>query len=146
MPFKIYPPQLGEIDPKYQMDVRFLHKNLEKIFSPGPVSAIYNTKTLELLPVTVDAVSVKTGFQFKIEEIPAGGIQSFLREPCVLVAGVEAGKLQFAITNLRSTGSNSLSCDMPKMRCLFSVAKTLEFPHHLIAPLRRLSSFRLAKR
>jgi len=128
MPFKIYPPQLGEIDPKYQMDVRFLHKNLEKIFSPGPVSAIYNTKTLELLPVTVDAVSVKTGFQFKIEEIPAGGIQSFLREPCVLVAGVEAGKLQFAITNLRSTGSNSLSCDMPKDAMLIQRREDFRVP------------------
>ena len=78
MSFKIYPPEPGEIDPKFQMDTRFLYKNLEKIFTLCPVSAIFNTKTSEMFPVNVEEMNAKTGIQFKIEEMPANGIQSFL--------------------------------------------------------------------
>jgi len=53
MSFKIYPPEPGEIDPKFQMDARFLYKNLEKIFASGPVGGIFNSITSEMFTVNV---------------------------------------------------------------------------------------------
>jgi hypothetical protein len=114
MPFKIYQPDAGEIDPKYSLDGRFLFKNLDKFFSPGPISAIFNTKSSQLLPVSVDSLDEKTGFKFKVEELPKNGVASFLSDPCIFVAGLEVGKLQFAMGDLRSLESGLLGCEVPK--------------------------------
>lgn len=114
MPFKIYQADAGQIDPKYSLDSRFLYKNLAKFFSPGPVSAIFNTKSSQLLPVSVDSLDEKTGFKFKIEEMPKNGIHSFLSDACIFVSGLEVGKLQFSMQGLRSLDSGLLTCDIPK--------------------------------
>ncbi len=114
MPFKIYRPDAGEIDPKYSLDSRFLYKNLEKFFSPGPVSAIFNTKSSQLLPVSVDGIDAKTGFKFKVEEPPKNGLNAFISDPCIFVSGLEIGKLQFAMQGLRLLDNGLIACDIPK--------------------------------
>jgi len=114
MPFKIYQPDAGPIDPKHNLDSRFLYKNLEKFFSPGPVSAIFNTKSSQLLPISVDSLDAKTGFKFKIEEPPKNGVHSFINDPCIFVSGLEVGKLQFSMQGLRALDSGLLGCDVPK--------------------------------
>ena len=128
MSFKIYPPEPGEIDPKFQMDTRFLYKNLEKIFTSSPVSAIFNTKTSEMFPVNVEEMNARTGIKFKIEEMPVNGIQSFLSNPCVFVAGIENGKLQFSLGNLRSVGAASLACDIPGNAALIQRREDFRVP------------------
>ena len=97
MPFKIYQPDAGPIDPKHYLDSRFLYKNLEKFFSPGPVSAIFKTKSSQLLPVSVDSLDAKTGFKLKIEEPPASGVHSFFTGPGMCVSGLEVGEFQFSL-------------------------------------------------
>ena len=114
MPFNIYQPDPGSIDPKYNLDSRFLYKNLAKFFSPGPVSAIFNTKSSQLFPVSVDSLDEKAGFKFKVEEVPRNGVHSFLADPCIFVAGLDVGKLQFSMQGLRSLDSGLLACDTPK--------------------------------
>jgi hypothetical protein len=114
MPFKIYRPDAGDIDPKYSLDSRFLYKNLEKFFSPGPVSAIFNTKSSQLLPVGVDAIDAQAGFKFKVEEPPKNGVHAFISAPCIFVAGLELGKLQFPMQGLRQLDNGLLACDIPK--------------------------------
>lgn len=114
MPFNIYQPDPGQIDPKYNLDSRFLYKNLAKFFSPGPVSAIFNTKSSQLLPVSVDSLDEKIGFKFKVEEEPKNGVHSFLTDSCIFVAGLEVGKLQFTMQGLRFLDSGLLACDTPK--------------------------------
>jgi hypothetical protein len=114
MPFKIYRPDAGDIDPKHSLDSRFLYKNLEKFFSPGPISAIFNTKLSQLLPVSVDAIDAKKGFTFKVEEPPKNGVHAFISDPCIFVAGLEFGKLQFPMQGLRLLDNGFLSCDIPK--------------------------------
>ena len=114
MPFKIYRPDAGDIDPKYALDSRFLFKNLEKFFSPGPVSAIFNTKSSQLLPVSVDGIDAQTGFKFKVEELPMNGVHAFISDPCIFVSGLELGKLQFPMQGLRSLDNELLACDIPK--------------------------------
>jgi hypothetical protein len=114
MPFKIYRPDAGDIDPKYSLDSRFLYKNLEKFFSPGPVSAIFNTKSSQLLPVSVDGIDAKNGFKFKVEEPPKNGVHAFISDPCVFVSGLELGKLQFPMKGLRALENGLLACDVPK--------------------------------
>ena len=114
MAFKIYPPENGEIQDKFHVDVRFIYKNLERFFSPGPIAAIFNTKTSELFPVSVDSLNEKTGFKFKVEDAPQAGIQSFLNSNCIFVAGVESGKLQFTISSFRALEGGFLGCDIPK--------------------------------
>ena len=114
MSFKIYPPENGEIQDKFHVDVRFIYKNLERLFSPGPVAAIFNTKTSELFPVSVDSLNEKTGFKLKVEDAPQAGIQSFLSGICIFVAGVESGKLQFTMSSFRALEGGFLSCDIPK--------------------------------
>jgi hypothetical protein len=128
MSFKIYPPEPGDIDPKFQMDIRFLYKNLEKIFASGPVSAIFNTKTSELFPVNVEEINAKNGIKFKIEEMPVNGIQSFLSNPCLYVAGIEIGKLQFSANNLRSVGTASLACDIPSSAVIIQRREDFRVP------------------
>jgi len=118
MPFKIYQPDPNQIDPKYNLDSRFLYKNLEKFFSPGPVSAIFNTKTSQLLAVSVDSLDEKTGFKFKVEEVPKNGVQSALKDPCIFVAGLEVGKLQFSMLRLRALDNGLLGCEIPKEAAL----------------------------
>ena len=68
MSFKIYPPETGNIDPKFQMDTRFLYKNLEKIFASCPVSAIFNTKTSELFPVNVEELTLRLALNSRLKE------------------------------------------------------------------------------
>jgi hypothetical protein len=114
MSFKIYRPDAGDIDPKYALDGRFLYKNLQKFFSPGPVSAIFNSKSSQLLPVSVDAIDSKTGFKFKVEEPPKNGVHAFISEPCIFVSGLELGKLQFPMQGLRTLDNDLLACDIPK--------------------------------
>jgi len=114
MPFKIYRPDPSQIDPKYNLDSRFLYKNLEKFFTPGPVSAIFNTKKSQLLAVSVDSLDEKTGFKFKVEEVPKNGVQSVLKDPCIFVAGLEVGKLQFSMQQLRVLDNGLFSCEIPK--------------------------------
>jgi len=114
MPFKIYRPDAGDIDPKHSLDSRFLYKNLEKFFSPGPISAIFNTKLSQLLPVSVDAIDAKKGFTFKVEEPPKNGVYAFISDPCIFVAGLELGKLQFSMQGLRQLDNGLLACDIPK--------------------------------
>ena len=115
MSFKIYRPDAGDIDPKFSLDNRFLFKNLEKFFSPGPVSAIFNTKSSQLLPVSVDSIDAKTGLKFKVEEPPKNGIHAFISDPCIFVSGLELGKLQFPMQGLRSLDNGLLACDIPKV-------------------------------
>ena len=115
MSFKIYRPDAGDIDPKYSLDNRFLFKNLEKFFSPGPVSAIFNSKSSQLLPVSVDGIDAKTGFKFKVEEPPKNGIHAFISDPCIFVSGLDLGKLQFPMQGLRSLDNGLLACDIPKV-------------------------------
>ena len=114
MSFKIYQPDLGEIDPKYNLDSRFLFKNLEKFFSPGPVSAIFNTQSSQLIPVSVDSLDAKTGFKFKLEEMSKNELHSFWSDPCIFVSGLEVGKLQFSVQGLRALDNGLLSCAIPK--------------------------------
>lgn len=114
MPFKIYQPDSGQIDPKYNLDSRFLYKNFEKFFSPGPVSAIFNTKLSQLLPVSVDSLDVKKGFKLKVEEAPKNGVHAFLMDPCIFVAGLDTGKLQFTIQRLKALDNGFLACDIPR--------------------------------
>ena len=115
MSFKIYRPDAGDIDPKYSLDNRFLFKNLEKFFSPGPVSAIFNTKSSQLLPVSVDSIDAKKGLKFKVEEPPKNGIHAFISDPCIFVSGLDLGKLQFPMQGLRSLDNGLLACDIPKI-------------------------------
>ena len=115
MSFKIYRPDAGDIDPKYSLDNRFLFKNLEKFFSPGPVSAIFNSKSSQLLPVSVDGIDAKKGFKFKVEEPPKNGIHAFISDPCIFVSGLDLGKLQFPMQGLRSLDNGLLACDIPKV-------------------------------
>ena len=115
MSFKIYRPDAGDIDPKYSLDNRFLFKNLEKFFSPGPVSAIFNSKSSQLLPVSVDGIDAKKGFKFKVEEPPKNGVHAFISDPCIFVSGLELGKLQFPMQGLRSLDNGLLACDIPKV-------------------------------
>ena len=125
MPFKIYQPDAGPIDPKHYLDGRFLYKNLEKFFSPGPVSAIFNTKTSQLLPVSVDSLDAKTGFKLRIEEPPANGVHSFINDPCIFVSGLEVGKLQFSMQRLSALDSGLLGCDIPM--AVFLIQRREEF-------------------
>jgi hypothetical protein len=118
MQFKIYQPDPNQIEPKYNLDSRFLYKNLEKFFSPGPVSAIFNTKTSQLLAVSVDSLDEKTGFKFKVEEVSKNGVQSTLKDPCIFVAGLEVGKLQFSMLRLRALDNGLLGCEIPKEAAL----------------------------
>jgi hypothetical protein len=115
MSFKIYRPDAGDIDPKYSLDNRFLFKNLEKFFSPGPVSAIFNSKSSQLLPVSVDGIDAKKGFKFKVEEPPKNGVHAFISDPCIFVSGLDLGKLQFPMQGLRSLDNGLLACDIPKV-------------------------------
>ena len=115
MSFKIYRPDAGDIDPKYSLDNRFLFKNLEKFFSPGPVSAIFNTKLSQLLPVSVDSIDAKTGLKIKVEEPPKNGVHAFISDPCIFVSGLDLGKLQFPMQGLRSLDNGLLACDIPKV-------------------------------
>lgn len=128
MSFKIYQPDAGEIDPKHSLDSRFLYKNLEKFFSPGPVSAIFNTKSSQLLPVSVDSLDAKTGFKFKIEELPKNGIHPFLNDPCMFVAGLEVGKLQFSMQGMKAVDSSFLVCDIPKVVSLIQRREDFRVP------------------
>ena len=115
MSFKIYRPDAGDIDPKYSLDNRFLFKNLEKFFSPGPVSAIFNSKSSQLLPVSVDGIDAKKGLKFKVEEPPKNGVHAFISDPCIFVSGLDLGKLQFPMQGLRSLDNGLLACDIPKV-------------------------------
>lgn len=128
MPFKIYQPDAGPIDPKHNLDARFLYKNLEKFFSPGPVSAIFNTKSSQLLPVSVDSLDAKTGFKLKIEEPPTNGVHSFISDPCIFVSGLEVGKLQFSMWGLRALESGLLGCDVPKEAVLIQRREDFRVP------------------
>ncbi|QWE27126.1 hypothetical protein [Polynucleobacter sp. AP-Ainpum-60-G11] len=128
MPFNIYQPDPGQIDPKYNLDSRFLYKNLEKFFSPGPVCAIFNTKSSQLLPVSVDGLEVKAGFKFKVEEAPKNGVHSFLADPCIFVAGLDVGKLQFSMQGLRSLDNGLLACDIPKEVALIQRREDFRVP------------------
>jgi hypothetical protein len=128
MSFKIYQPDTGEIDPKNSLDNRFLYKNLEKFFSPGPVSAIFNTKSSQLLPVSVDSLDAKTGFKFKVEEVPKNGVASFLVDPCIFVAGLEVGKLQFSMQGLRALDNGFLGCEIPKLALLIQRREDFRVP------------------
>jgi hypothetical protein len=128
MSFKIYQPDAGAIDPKYSLDSRFLYKNLEKFFSPGPVAVIFNTKSSQLLPVSVDNLEAKTGFKLNVEEMPKNGIHSFLMDPCIFVAGLEVGKLQFSMQGLRALDSGLLACDIPKQADLIQRREDFRVP------------------
>ena len=114
MSFMIYPPENGKIEDKFHVDVRFIYKNLERFFPPGPVVAIFNTKTAELFPVSVESLDEKIGFKLKVEDAPQAGIQSFLSADCIFVAAIESGKLQFNISGFRALGGGLLGCDIPK--------------------------------
>lgn len=128
MPFNIFQPDPGQIDPKYNLDSRFLYKNLEKFFSPGPVCAIFNTKSSQLLPVSVDGLEAKTGFKFKVEEAPKNGAHSFLMDPCIFVAGLDVGKFQFSMQGLRSLDSGLLACDIPREVALIQRREDFRVP------------------
>ena len=115
MAYETYPPELGKIDPKFALDPRFIFKNLERMLSPGPVSAIFNVKTSEKFPVSVQSLDPKLGIKFKVEEPPKNGVGSYLQESCYFVAGLEGGKLQFPIGGLRSAEAGALACDIPNV-------------------------------
>lgn len=114
MTFEIYSPELSAIDPKFALDPRFIFKNLERMLSPGPVSAIFNVKTSEKFPVSVQSLDPKAGIKFKLEEPPKNGVGSYMGESCYFVAGLEGGKLQFLIEGLRSAEAGTLICAIPK--------------------------------
>lgn len=128
MPFKIYQPDDGPIDPKHNLDSRFLYKNLETFFSPGPISAIFNTKSSQLLPVSIDSLDAKTGFKFKIEEPPKNGVHAFINDPCIFVSGLELGKLQFSMRGLKALDSGLLGCDVPKEVALIQRREDFRVP------------------
>jgi len=128
MSFKIYQPEPGEIDPKYSLDRRFLFKNLEKFFSPGPISAIFNTQSSQLIPVSVESLNAKTGFKFKLEEMPKNGLDSFWSDPCIFVSGLDVGKLQFSVQGLRASDSGLLFCAIPEQAQLIQRREDFRVP------------------
>lgn len=128
MSFKIYQPEHGEIDPKYTLDRRFLFKNLEKFFSPGPISAIFNTQSSQLIPVSVDSLNTKTGFKFKLEEMPKNGLDSFWSDPCIFVSGIDVGKLQFSVQGLRALDNGLISCAIPEQAQLIQRREDFRVP------------------
>jgi hypothetical protein len=118
MTFKIYPPELGEIDAKYPIDHRFIYKNLERLLPSGSVSGIWNISSTESLPVSVQELDPKKGIKLKIEGLPKAGLGSFINQSCYFVAALDVGKLQFPIGGLRSIDSGLLACDIPKTMSL----------------------------
>jgi len=128
MSFKIYQPEPGEIDPKYSLDRRFLFKNLEKFFSPGPISAIFNTQSAQLIPVSLESLNAKTGFKFKLEEMPKNGLDSFWSDLCIFVSGLDVGKLQFSVQGLRASDSGLLSCAIPEQAQLIQRREDFRVP------------------
>ncbi|QWD64680.1 flagellar brake protein [Polynucleobacter sp. MWH-UH2A] len=118
MAFEIYPPELGEMDVKFSLDPRFIFKNLERMLSPGPVSAVFNVKTSGNFPVSVQSLDSKAGIKFKVEEPVKNGVGTVIGGLCYFVAGLEGGKLQFPLAGLRSAESGGLTCDIPKTMSL----------------------------
>ncbi len=110
----IFPPELEEVDTKFQLDPRFIFKNLERMFSPGPTASIFNVKSSELFPVNVQSLDSKAGMKLKIEESPRNGLNAFIGQTCYFIAGLEGGKLQFPVAGLKFAESGFLSCDIPK--------------------------------
>ncbi|QWD59696.1 hypothetical protein [Polynucleobacter sp. MWH-UH35A] len=118
MTFETYAPDLGEAAAKYRIDPRFIYKNLERMFSPGPISSVVNIKTGERFPVSVQGLDPGKGIRVKVEELPKVALNSFMGQECYFVAGLEVGKLQFPISGLRSAESGLLACDIPNTMSL----------------------------
>ena len=114
----IFPPELGEVEAKFALDPRFIYKNLERMFSPGPTASIFNVKSSEIFPVSVQSLDPKTGMKLKVEESPRNGLNAFMGQTCYFIAGLEGGKLQFPVVGLKSAESGFLSCDIPKTMSL----------------------------
>ena len=100
MSWIIFPPELGEVDAKFALDPRFIFKNLERMFSPGPIASIFNVKSSEIFPVNVQSLDPKAGIKLKIAESPKNGLNTFMGQTCYFVAGLEGG--QVTVSSSRS--------------------------------------------
>lgn len=118
MRFEVYAPELEGVVAKYPIDPRFIYKNLERMLSSGPLSGIFNIKTGERFAVSVHGLDLRDGILMKVEELPSTALSLFMNQECYFVAGLEAGKLQFPISGLRSTKSGLLACDIPRAASL----------------------------
>ncbi len=128
MTLNVYPPEIDHIDKKFIIDERFIYKNLERLFSPGPISGIFNTINSVLSPVRVESIDAKKGIQFKLIDSLSKANPVLSADNNMFIACLETGKLQFSISNLSFLGNGFLHCNIPSQVILIQRRENFRVP------------------
>ena len=114
MAYLVHPPQMGEIDKKFYVDPRFIIKNTERLFAVDTIVGLYHLPSHTMTALSVEVLDQKRGITMLICEAPLKNLAGFLQGPCMLVAAVDSGKAQFAVSNLKLIDGKYLQCAYPQ--------------------------------
>ena len=95
----IYPPEVGELNPNYWIDSRFIYKNLERFFEEARVCGLFKNAN-DTKGIAINLLAIEpNGLVLKVIPTDDGTCPSLMHR-YTLVTFVDGGKVQFEINNL----------------------------------------------
>jgi len=123
----IYPPEVGELNPNYWINLRFIYKNLERFFEEARVCGLFKNAN-DTKGIAINLLAIEpNGLVLKVIPTDDGAYPSLMHR-YTLVTFVDGGKVQFEINSLRAIQEGSYTAVLPKTMAVIQRRKGFRTP------------------